>query len=74
MRNAACRIEKAIGAELQGKSQTIEQFFEADEGEKVKTKVVCPMAAIMNCIEDKCAWYVSERDACAVKVIAIGKR
>jgi hypothetical protein len=40
----------------------------------VKTKkMVCPMAAVMHCVEDKCAWYVSERGACAVKVIAVGK-
>ncbi|MDH3364701.1 MAG: hypothetical protein OEM29_01655 [Thermoplasmata archaeon] len=37
------------------------------------TNVVCPMAAVMHCLEDKCAWYVSEEGACAVKVIAIGK-
>jgi hypothetical protein len=32
------------------------------------------MAAVMHCLEDECAWYVSEEDACAVKVIAVGKR
>jgi hypothetical protein len=31
------------------------------------------MAAIMNCIEDECAWYVSEKNSCAVKLIAIEK-
>jgi len=40
----------------------------------MNTKKVCPMAAVMNCLEEKCAWYVIEEDACAVKVIAVGKR
>jgi hypothetical protein len=39
----------------------------------MNTKKVCPMAAVMNCLEEKCAWYVSEEGACAVKVIAVGK-
>jgi hypothetical protein len=30
------------------------------------------MVAVTHCLEDKCAWYVSEEGACAVKVIAVG--
>ena len=28
------------------------------------------MAAMMNCKEDKCAWYVGDKNSCAVKLIA----
>jgi hypothetical protein len=31
------------------------------------------MVAVTHCLEDKCAWYVSKENACAVKVIAVGK-
>jgi hypothetical protein len=57
------------GTELQGKTQTLTPSFEA-EGGQVK-KMVCPMEAVMNCIESKCAWYVEEKNSCAVKLIAI---
>lgn len=39
----------------------------------MKRKIECPMAAIMNCIEDRCAWYVGEKNSCAVKLIAVDR-
>ena len=60
-----------MGTVLQGKTQTIDPFFWVGGGGQVTREKVCPMAAILNCIEAKCAWYVEEKKSCAVKLIAI---
>ena len=44
--------------------------WESDDQEEEELEVYCPFPMSDTCVHERCAWYLTERGECAVKVIA----